>query len=336
MVKVSLIYSSIILCFATFGIFSNFLLIYLILRYTMKEMKVYSKILLQTCIIDIITITSFAISQPNFASDNGVGTMWNYGPIHLLPNPWQHIILRFYFFMARLTAMNVSTLFIYRYLTVVCDVDVKFKHQLILIFSIMIPILILDILAFISNNPTPENEHLTNYELAKIFDLDNDTIKNYVVGLRSRSNNLSIFVSNYATILTIINYLIIIFCGIKIQIYVYRHYKGIEMIKVRNMNKQISIVLIAQAILPLLTFINHLTANLNFLFNIPGLYSSYIGIFLGSSLNSLVAILNSIVTIVTVRNYRQVIFRCRRAQIHQVVPIPETSMPDRPINLNQY
>ncbi|KAF7634003.1 hypothetical protein Mgra_00006633 [Meloidogyne graminicola] len=279
MLGISLIYSSIILCFVTFGLFSNFLLIYLILRYTMKEMKVYSKILLQTCIIDIITIFIFILCQHVYASDNGVGIVWSYGPIHLLPNPWQCIILFFNAFMARTTTMNVCTLFIYRYLTVIRNFDVKFKHQLILILSIIIPILILNIFGFISNNPTSENEYLTNYELAKIFDLDNDTIKNYVISLRSKSNNLSIFVSNYATILTIINYLIIIFCGIKIQIYVYRHYKGIEMIKVRNMNKQISIVLIAQAILPLLTFINHLTANINFLFNIPGLYSSYIGTF---------------------------------------------------------
>ncbi|KAF7626118.1 hypothetical protein Mgra_00009695, partial [Meloidogyne graminicola] len=120
-----------------------------------------------------------------FASDNGIGTNWNYGPLHFLPNPWQCILLFFTFFMGRLTTMNVCTLFIYRYITVVWQFDVKFKHQLILIFSVIIPILILYICSFISNHPTPENEHLTNYELAKIFDLDNDTIKNYVVGLRT-------------------------------------------------------------------------------------------------------------------------------------------------------
>ncbi|KAF7639393.1 hypothetical protein Mgra_00001063 [Meloidogyne graminicola] len=248
---VALIYSTIIVCFATFGVSSNLFLIYLILRYTMKEMQVYSKILLQTCIIDIITLIAFSLCQPNYASDNGVGTAWNYGPIHLLPNPWQTLILRFNYFMGRLTIMNVLTLFIYRYLTVVCNVN--------------------------------ENEHLTNYELAKIFDLDNRTIENYVVGLRSRTNNLSNFVTNYDTALTIINYIIIIFCGIIIQLHIYRHCKGTRMSKIRNMNKQITIVLISQ------------------------------------------------VTILTIRNYRQVIFRCKNNQnfsssIVQIVPIQGSLM----------
>jgi len=58
------IYSTIIYYFATFGIFSNLFLIRLILRYTMKEMQVYSKILLQTCFVDILGICVFVVSQP--------------------------------------------------------------------------------------------------------------------------------------------------------------------------------------------------------------------------------------------------------------------------------
>uniref|UniRef100_A0A1I8AYP1 Serpentine receptor class gamma n=1 Tax=Meloidogyne hapla TaxID=6305 RepID=A0A1I8AYP1_MELHA len=85
----------------------------------MKEMQVYSKILLQTCFVDIIAICIFVVVQPVFVSDNGVGTNWNYGPIHFLPNPWQSIFFTVFAFMARFTAMNVSTLFIYRYFVVV-------------------------------------------------------------------------------------------------------------------------------------------------------------------------------------------------------------------------
>jgi len=121
----------------------------------------------------------------------------------------------------------------------------------------IIPIFILYICSYLSNQPTPENEHLTNFELTKILELDNYTIENYVVGLRARvdcfynfyknkkiqTNDLSIFTANYASALTIINYIIIIFCGISIQIRVYRHCKGVEMTRIRNMNKQLSIVL---------------------------------------------------------------------------------------------
>nr|CAD2187332.1 unnamed protein product [Meloidogyne enterolobii] len=321
------IYSTIIYCFATFGLFSNLFLIWLILRYTMKEMQVYSKILLQTCFVDIVGICMFVVSQPVYVSDNGVGTNWNYGPIHYLPNPWQFILLRINHFMARVTSMNVSTLFIYRYFVVVRSVNVKFKHQLLLIAGMTLPILILNVCSYIANYPTPENEYLTNYELAQTLGLDNYTIKNHVVGLRSRTNNLSIFTANYATALTIINYIIIIFCGISIQIHVYRHCKGVQMTQLRNMNKQLSI-----AILPLLPYLSSLFTNFNFLFNLNGLFSSSIAIFFGSSLGALVAFLNPIVTILSVRSYRQIIFRCKNnSNINQVAPMPETSMPERTI-----
>ncbi|CAK5063103.1 unnamed protein product [Meloidogyne enterolobii] len=67
------------------------------------------------------------------------------------------------------------------------------------------------------------------------------------------------------------------------------------MTQLRNMNKQLSIVLGAQAILPLLPYLSSLFSNLNVLFNLPGLLSSSIAIFFSSSLGSLVAFLNPIV-----------------------------------------
>nr|CAD2193657.1 unnamed protein product [Meloidogyne enterolobii] len=104
------------------------------------------------------------------------------------------------------------------------------------------------------------------------------------------------------------------------------------MTRIRNMNKQLSIALGAQAILPILTYASTLFANLNFLFNLPGLFSSTIIIFFTNSFGSLVTVLNPIVTILSVRSYRQIIFRCKNnSNINQIAPMPETSMPDRTI-----
>nr|CAD2192085.1 unnamed protein product [Meloidogyne enterolobii]CAD2192086.1 unnamed protein product [Meloidogyne enterolobii] len=113
------LYSVIISCVGLIGLFFNLLLIYLIIRYTMKEMEVYSKILLQTCIVDIIGIVLFVIVQPVFVSDNGIGTVWEYGITHYLPNPWQFLSFIFYAFMIRFTSVNVCSQFIFRYLAVV-------------------------------------------------------------------------------------------------------------------------------------------------------------------------------------------------------------------------
>uniref|UniRef100_A0A1I8AY97 Glycoprotein n=1 Tax=Meloidogyne hapla TaxID=6305 RepID=A0A1I8AY97_MELHA len=217
----------------------------------MKEMQVYSKIILQTCFVDICAICVFVIVQPT--------------------NKWP----------GKTLAPTLNRL----YFVYCSGCDVKFKHQLLLIGVVILPNVGLNICAHISNCPTPENEHLTNYELAKMLELDNYTIENYVVGLRSFNSNLSIFTANYASTLSIINYIIIIFCSISIQIRVYKHCKGVEMTQLRNMNKQMSFVLGAQ------------------------------------------------VTILSVRNYRQIIFRCKNSSnIQQVTPMPETSMPDRTIH----
>ncbi|KAF7633558.1 hypothetical protein Mgra_00007053 [Meloidogyne graminicola] len=324
----ALIYSTIIYYFASIGLFFNFLLIHLIIRYTMKEMQVYSRILLQTCIVDIIGICLFAITQPVFVNDNGIGTMWSYGIIHYLPNPWQHLFNTFNNFMGRVTNMNVSTLFIYRYLTVVKEVNINFKKHLILIIIGLLPIIILNIIAHILHNPTPENEYLTNYELAKILELDNYTLNNYIVAQRvEKTKNLTTYLANYAISLNIINYIIIIYCGIKIQIKVYKHCKGIEMSQLRYMNKQITIVLVAQGILPLFTFLSNVIANLSVLLNLFNFSSSYIEIFLSTGLGYSIAILNPIVTMLSVRNYRQKIFCCKicKNNVHQVAPMVETT-----------
>nr|CAD2183039.1 unnamed protein product [Meloidogyne enterolobii] len=157
------------------------------------EMEVYSKILLQTCIVDIIGIVLFVIVQPVFVSDNGIGTVWEYGITHYLPNPWQFLSFIFYAFMIRFTSVNVCSQFIFRYLAVVRSVNIRRKHYLSMIISVLLPIILLFTLTFLSNKPTPENEHLTNYELAQILEIDNYTMENYVVGMRAVKFLIHIF-----------------------------------------------------------------------------------------------------------------------------------------------
>nr|CAD2169178.1 unnamed protein product [Meloidogyne enterolobii] len=148
--------------------------------------------------------------------------------------------------MIRFTSVNVCSQFIFRYLTVVRSVNIRRKHYLAIIISVLLPIILLFTLSFLSNNPTPENEHLTNYELAQILEIDNYTMENYVVGMRTRPTNLSSISSKYATFLTFITYLIIIICGIRIQYFVRSQYTGPNLEIMRKVNKQISIVLWSQ------------------------------------------------------------------------------------------
>ncbi|CAK5078681.1 unnamed protein product [Meloidogyne enterolobii] len=75
------------------------------------------------------------------------------------------------------------------------SVNILWRHYLAIIASVLLPIIILFTLSFLSNKPTPENEYLTNYELAQILEIDNYTLKNYVVSMRS-SVYINIFFSS--------------------------------------------------------------------------------------------------------------------------------------------
>ncbi|CAK5020354.1 unnamed protein product [Meloidogyne enterolobii] len=316
------IYGAIAFCMATSGLILNFLLIWLILCFTMKEMQIYNRILLQTCIVDITAISLFALVQPVYVSDNGVGTIWEYGPTHYLPNPWQCIVFMFTAFMLRITTMNICSVFAYRYLTLVWGVTIRWKHHIALIIIFMSPVVVLNVCSFITNQPTPENEHLTNYVLAKTLELSNDTLQTYVL------TPLSGFVSNFATVLTFSSYFIVIAFGVCIQYHVYKKCKGAAFAKMRNMNRQVTMVLVAQALLPLITFFPQLMTNMSVFFTMPGLFTSVAGMFLGTTLSATISVMNPIVTILSVRNYRRLIFRCKNGEENQdkVVPLPPTTM----------
>uniref|UniRef100_A0A1I8BCX0 G_PROTEIN_RECEP_F1_2 domain-containing protein n=1 Tax=Meloidogyne hapla TaxID=6305 RepID=A0A1I8BCX0_MELHA len=82
-----------------------------------------------------------------------------------------------------------------------------------------------------------------------MLELDNDTINNYVVGIRLQVNTISTCLTIYANILTFLTYSIIIFCGIRIQLYVLRKYIGPNLETMRKVNRQITIVLWTQVAL---------------------------------------------------------------------------------------
>nr|CAD2183040.1 unnamed protein product [Meloidogyne enterolobii] len=75
----------------------------------------------------------------------------------------------------------------------------------------------------------------------------------------------------------------------------------------RKVNKQISIVLWSQALLALLPFFSQIIVNLSILNN--SIFSTKLLFIITPSFNALILILNSLVTLLTVRNYRQIIFK---------------------------
>jgi hypothetical protein len=59
-------------------------------------------------------------------------------------------------------------------------------------------------------------------------------------------NGGSNFTSSFAMTLSLGSYLIVLFCGISIQLHIRRRYRGPSMVVKRRVNHQITVVLVAQ------------------------------------------------------------------------------------------
>lgn len=84
-------------------------------------------------------------------------------------------------------------------------------------------------------------------------------------------------------------------------------YIGPNLEIMRKVNKQISIVLWSQALLALLPFFSQIIVNLSILNN--SIFSTKLLFTITPLFNALILISNPLVTLLTVRNYRQIIFK---------------------------
>uniref|UniRef100_A0A915P754 7TM_GPCR_Srx domain-containing protein n=1 Tax=Meloidogyne floridensis TaxID=298350 RepID=A0A915P754_9BILA len=67
------------------------------------------------------------------------------------------------------------------------------------------------------------------------------------------------------------------------------------------------------ALLPLLTSFSQILVNIGPYFNIT--VSSKLSMMLGAPMTALITVLNPLVTLLTVKNYRRLIFKCNKADI---------------------
>ncbi|CAK5083057.1 unnamed protein product [Meloidogyne enterolobii] len=98
------------------GVSLNILLIWLIFKQTPKEKQIYSQILLQTCIIDILLLIMGELVQPIFFVQNGVAKDIMIGQLSFLPNPFYHFVFIVWFIIFYFSLIGLGIQFIYRYL----------------------------------------------------------------------------------------------------------------------------------------------------------------------------------------------------------------------------
>uniref|UniRef100_A0A915DQ31 G-protein coupled receptors family 1 profile domain-containing protein n=1 Tax=Ditylenchus dipsaci TaxID=166011 RepID=A0A915DQ31_9BILA len=110
------------LCFVL-GVMLNFLLIWLIIKKTHGEMKAYSKILLQTCVLDLYTLTMAVVVQPIYIMLEGNNIMLQNGFFREASQPLNFIVGELWFLATTfrlfpLLSRQLSVLYFISYMTV--------------------------------------------------------------------------------------------------------------------------------------------------------------------------------------------------------------------------
>ncbi|KAH7703164.1 7TM GPCR protein [Aphelenchoides avenae] len=98
------------------GLLLNAFLILLIRKRSVKEMKRYNIMLLQTCVLDIYALVVSAIVQPIYIMLEGSNVMLMNGPFRGVPQPWSFFLVEMWIFGYYFSVVSIVVQFVYRYL----------------------------------------------------------------------------------------------------------------------------------------------------------------------------------------------------------------------------
>ncbi|KAI1706122.1 serpentine type 7TM GPCR chemoreceptor str domain-containing protein [Ditylenchus destructor] len=127
---------------AILGIFFNSLLIWMIVYRSVAEIRPYSRILLQTCVIDIYTVVTMIVVQPVFAIVSGWNVMHENGIARHLPLPYNVILMLLWIFGYYFSIISNALQFFYRYLVLCREMKISPLHYLLMLLIASIPVLI--------------------------------------------------------------------------------------------------------------------------------------------------------------------------------------------------
>nr|CAD2208958.1 unnamed protein product [Meloidogyne enterolobii] len=135
----------------------NIILIILIIFKTPKEMETHSRILIQNCVLDILTLTAQMLAQLIYIIDGNGDTVFIFTNgilLGLMKNNFNKIIYLGYIFVVQyFFIINLNGLcaqFIFRYLVLNRNMKINFKKYFLYMFSIVLIIGLFYCLIFIS------------------------------------------------------------------------------------------------------------------------------------------------------------------------------------------
>uniref|UniRef100_A0A914EAJ5 Uncharacterized protein n=1 Tax=Acrobeloides nanus TaxID=290746 RepID=A0A914EAJ5_9BILA len=103
---------------AAVALFSNVLLIFLIIKHTPKALEPYSRILLQTCAIDLIYTALIFVLKPHTEFTDGIFLLMINGFLEKVTSPWDFILNLTWCYALFFCMFAMPIPFYYRYVCV--------------------------------------------------------------------------------------------------------------------------------------------------------------------------------------------------------------------------
>ncbi|KAI1693283.1 serpentine type 7TM GPCR chemoreceptor srd domain-containing protein [Ditylenchus destructor] len=289
------------------GLSSNLTLAWLILKGTKDEMKHYSTILLHSIVVNIVYLVVSAIVQPYTLLENGNLLMVQTGFSQHSSRIVNALLAFLWFFIFSIKIYSLSSQFVYRYLILCRKIEVtsRLLAVILLIPNIFCVIFIIMIIL--------ENEAFDGHD-ALIESLFHINATKHSFGFFVRKSSVIKFYSDTFMLATLaLIYGIIAWCSYKLRKTFKMASQFISRSTVHELNSQISVALVVQAILPLgMVFIVVVYMGYAKISKAP---QSSSAITLVAILFHWVPVINPLCTLLIVKRYRKQIvslFKCHQ------------------------
>ncbi|KAI1715038.1 serpentine type 7TM GPCR chemoreceptor srd domain-containing protein [Ditylenchus destructor] len=325
------------ICFA-FGVALNSLLIWLVLFKTVGEMKSYSKILLQSCILDLYTLCMAVLVQPVYIMLDGYMIMLQNGQFRPTGQPWNFIMAELWVFGYYFSIISIVIQFLYRYLVLVKASNVTAgKLFLMLLIGASLIWGYMGMLFYAQYPRKTINDDLGS-ALHRYFDYD-PGMKPIQISMIGRPDSYRCLMHcAYIFSIEVICYVTIIWCCIKIRDFV----RQATLLKSQNkrileINKQLTYTLIIQACLPLVAVLIGVFCILVCSSAIlAGRFMSFYFISFMTFPVPSIPVMNPLITLIVIKPYRNIILGRKQiwsstgnsATVQPSTAVPPTSMHD--------
>ncbi|CAK5083575.1 unnamed protein product [Meloidogyne enterolobii] len=274
-------------------------------------MRVYAKIILQTSFCDLALLIFGHLVQPIIFVADGIAIVIENGIVNNWERPWNILIYDFWFFISLFVSVGVAVQFIYRYLILCRDIEIKTGgYFLILTIAAIAEGVLLSFFYWIgypSYEAKIENEQILRILGEAINNNTKMSLRPTLYGNRSDIRWV-IWLACFF-LYGIFCYLIIWFCFSKIVDYIRKNLKQSSTCpRVNELNRQMTMNMAIQASIPVLDILVFMFVTFASIVDATSDWFICLTMLMGPIINW-IPVLNPLATIITVAPYRRTLIK---------------------------